>query len=611
MIKSIKLANSYPAIKVGFIGKNISSLYNTEFNINFSIVILNDFFEEFVKSNSIENKINSLIQTLTKNSTINDIEEISSKIIFAISNSEFSDDLKEQIDDAYETLPWESSSSAGDLLSNPKHKVNIIASPDYVTAPIIFPGVNKESISEQIKEIYKHFFSKEEILYRINSDVDEKFSIGIILQRQENFSASAFAYKKKNEDLIKVYVFPGMINPKDLMSPDEEVKPDQYEIFKDSLKLKSSNAGKQSFKNIEDNGKFKRVECQINNFILNDAAAIEIARLTKKASTILEKNVQIIFEIKKDAASIMHISNLIDLQDDYHKKINNIIHSSEETNNNEDMNELPALDEIEEEHEPDAIEPIEEKKNYENDQNFDSEFKGLEENYEKIKQTNVELESAEKEILSENLVKIPEEETQKESIETDDNEEPSDFEQIKENPIIEEKKPEQIFEKTEDFTEPLSEENEESNILDSNEHDNENNNFNHSNSENNSLDLNSNKPLNELMEEEVKQTNIPNESNEEEQKTEPVEYENNITEQNNDFTQEPQLNEEVKETVEDSQDENASFTDSEPTNILDEPEKKEENTINFEEEVQVEDILSEKKDEKKEEHEQSEDDFIM
>ena len=323
MIKSIKLANSYPTTEVGFIAKDLSSVYNFEFNTNFSIVILNSFFEELLKDNTVKNRISSLLQNINENTDIHQIKEISETITTAIEGCDFSEELKENLSDAYETLPWKSNVSAKDLLDSPEHKVNIIGSPDYITAPLIFFGIEKNSLEETIKKVYAHYFSVEEIIYRINSGINENFSIAVVIQKEEPVSVSALCYiskTKETKNQIKVYVFPGLINIKDIEKPDQEVKPDQYVVSRDSLKLDSSVAGKQTFKNISKNGEYKRVECQIKSFILNDAIASEIARLTKKAGVLLEKAVQIIFTITNDRINIMHISNTIDLQKDYFNK---------------------------------------------------------------------------------------------------------------------------------------------------------------------------------------------------------------------------------------------------------------------------------------------------
>lgn len=325
MIKSIKLANSYSSKIVGFIAKDLSNLYNLGFKLEFSTIILNSLFEELIADNSIKNKISSLMQNLNKDSLIHEIKDACESIRKSILECTFSENLDEHISDAYETLSWGESSSAKDLLNEAKHRVDIIASPDYITIPIIYSGIDREKIREKIKEIYTEFFTYNEVIYRINSNIDHEFSIALLIKKEETFSASAFVYLDKQSNLVKVFVFPGRLNIKDVINPDEEVKPDYYEINRDTLKLKNSLAGKQKFRNISENGEYKRIECQINNFILDDNAVIELARLTKKASVLLEKEVQIIFSITSNTIEIEHVSNIIDLQKDYVQKSQDII----------------------------------------------------------------------------------------------------------------------------------------------------------------------------------------------------------------------------------------------------------------------------------------------
>jgi hypothetical protein len=324
MIKSIKLANSYPTSAVGFISKDLSNLNNLKFNTGFSIIILNDFFRNLIEENTINNKIYSLLNSITTETDISRIQEVSETIKHAIMNCQISEVLEDYLNDAYDTLPWEKIKTAKDLLNTPKHKLNIIGSPDYVTAPLIIIGIDKENLKEKIKQAYAHFFSTKEIIYRLNSNIDNKFSLALIMQKYEPFPATAISYLEKQTGKIKIFVFAGALNLNDVINPDIDVSPDYYEIEKDTLKLKLSRAGKQKFKNIPNNGEFNRVECQINSFILNDAIAGEISRLTKKASVLLEKNVQVIFEISNTEVKIMHVSNILDLQKDYFLKTKQI-----------------------------------------------------------------------------------------------------------------------------------------------------------------------------------------------------------------------------------------------------------------------------------------------
>ena len=154
MIKSIKLANSYPTSVVGFIAKDLSNLYNLGFKLDFSTIILNSLFEELIADNSIKNKISSLMQNLKKESQTYEIKDTCESIRKSILECTFPENLDEYINDAYETLSWGENTSAKDLLKAAEHRVDIIASPDYITAPIIYSGIDKEKIKEKIKEIY-------------------------------------------------------------------------------------------------------------------------------------------------------------------------------------------------------------------------------------------------------------------------------------------------------------------------------------------------------------------------------------------------------------------------------------------------------------------------
>ena len=239
-------------------------------------------------------------------------------------------------------------------MSESQHRVDIIASPGYITKPIIYFGIDQEKVKEKIKEVYAEFFSYKEVIYRINSDIDHKFSISLVIKKNETVAASAFTYLNKKTNLINIYVFPGKINITDIIKPDEEIKPDCYEVNRDTLKLKTSFAGKQKFKNLVDNGEYKRVECQINNFILDDNVAVELARLTKKASVLLEKEVQLIFAITSNKLEIEHVSNILDLQEEYSKKSQEII--KEDSDNGikpiieEELEEINNDPDIEETH---------------------------------------------------------------------------------------------------------------------------------------------------------------------------------------------------------------------------------------------------------------------
>ncbi len=542
MIKSIKLANSYPTTEVGFIAKDLSSIYNFEFNTNFGIVILNSFYEELLKDNTVKNRIDSLLQNINEKIDTTQVKEISETITNAIKSCDFSEKLKENLNDAYETLPWKSNVRANDLLDNPGHKVNLIGSTNYVTAPVIILGIEKSSIEEKIKEIYAHYFSIEEISYRLNSNIDKKFSIAIIIQKEESVSATALCCVNKTqqkESSLKVFTFPGTINIKDIENPDEEVKPDQYIIDRDTLKLISSVAGKQKFKNISENGENKRVECQINDFILNDAIIGEIARLTKKAGVLLEKKVQMIFTITDGQIKAMHVSNTIDLQKDYFDKIkikiNFLSGETEETN------------EIDEEPEETIL-----KEDYEEEK---EEFDRVEPNVDII---NTPIETETKKLNNELEQENQDDPNTENSVVEQENQE----EKTKEFAVEEEK--ETLHETT---SQRKEEKKDYTNILDSN------------------------KPLNELMEttentsEQLnsKEELVPQKEQSFEQKTE--NHKENANEQ-------PSIQEE------------SNITNSEPISLLDEPETKEKNILWDEEPEQ-------KKESSEKEGKEDNDDFLI
>ncbi len=326
MIKSIKLVNSYITDEVGLIAKDLSNLYNQRFNVEFSIVFLSDFLDELISNNAIRTKITSLINSINQND-LSSLNDISNSIMSSIMSCEFSDSQKEFINDAYETIPWDKKVNANQLLSSSEHSIDIIASPSYVTRPFIFPNINKENISETIKKLFAEFYSVSEIVYRINSNIPHEFYLAIIMQKSIDVIASAFSYvsevlttTNKLQNLEKIFVFPGRINFDELNNTNSGIDPDFYLVLKDLLKIERSHAGKQKFKNIAKNGIYSHKSCQINDFILNDNAITEMARLTKKINAVLEKKCQIIFTISKNKITINHISNLLDYDKDYFLK---------------------------------------------------------------------------------------------------------------------------------------------------------------------------------------------------------------------------------------------------------------------------------------------------
>lgn len=429
MIKSIKLANSYTTEQVGYIAKDLSNLYNLNIDVEFSVIILKSFFEKLIEDNTIKNKIQSLLNNIDGNSDKREIEEIFESIAEAIINCEFSEELKEYINDAYETLPWQKTQSAKELLGNPQHKIDIIASPNYITAPLIISNIEKEQIFEKIKQAYAHFFTKEEIMYRLTSGIDEEFSISLIMQKHQDYNATAFCCPDKNLGILKLYVFPGCININDMIKPDNEVRPDYYEIIRDTLRLRNSIAGKQKFKNTCLNGEYKRQECNITNFIIDDYVASELARITKKAGVLLEKDVQVIFNISENELIIEHVSNILDLQKEYYSRTKGLIKKQEtEETTNVIADELESVEDSEIK-DPLMYNDIEQEDNIEINNNKDPEDiltsdKPLSELMSEEKQEeNVELQDDDQELEQEDNIETSDEnleDTEKEGIDTEE-----------------------------------------------------------------------------------------------------------------------------------------------------------------------------------------------
>jgi hypothetical protein len=360
VIKSIKLANSYSTQEVGFLAKDLSNLYNNHMNVQFCTVILNKLFQNLIEENSIKNKIKGLLININKKNKT-EIKDISETIQKAITNCKFSDEMQETILDGFETLSWDQKLSATELLSKKQHRIDLIASPNYITKPIMIKGIEKNNILEQLKNLYNKFFSYEEIIYRIRSNIDNDFSIAVLMQKHDNQPATAFAIPKKDsEKAIDIYVFPGLINITEIERPSSDVRPDYYLIDKDTLKLKKSIAGKQKYKNIVNDGVFLKQECQINNFILNDAVAVEIARITKRISSLLEKNIQAMFKIISNKLEIFHVSNLLDIQKEHHNKIKTFQDVSEnKEDDGADDDVCPDVEEFQTEEECDTKQEIE------------------------------------------------------------------------------------------------------------------------------------------------------------------------------------------------------------------------------------------------------------
>lgn len=285
---------------VGFKAVDLAQLSNKKFAVPVCFVIKNSLFDDFVDSNNLRPHIERVLKE-TDYSSDESLEKAYEKIKEMFLKLEFSEEVKNELVEAYETLAIDMDhlDIAKLVTTIEKPFLTIAGSPNYIDNPednsMIFHNVRgKKSLFKTVKRCWVSLYTPESLKYRKQNSISTREKTGIIVQRMVNPDISAQTYITKNDIIVKSFYgyqdyakelgkdIARFSHNLELENTDVNVQEYYYQRdMKDSTLVKKS---------LKDKGEKQK---------LDDRTTQELSRLTKKAATLLENPIKLFFSLSK------------------------------------------------------------------------------------------------------------------------------------------------------------------------------------------------------------------------------------------------------------------------------------------------------------------------
>jgi phosphoenolpyruvate synthase/pyruvate phosphate dikinase len=298
------------AESLGYRASDLGFLKDKGFNIPLSFIANNEAFEEFIGENSLKAKISRLAEEKPG-------QDYFPEIIALFQAAAVPNDLKEEINEAYESLTIEPGAPASSMVSSHDHPfVTLIISPNYLTPTENNEGVlqnikGKEMLIEALKLVWATAYSPASISFRKKSGIKD-FKLGVIVQKMKKTQSSAIAYSRSDFDdksiIVKSY--------SGLQDYDDEILgKDIHEVQVNSLlitKVEINNQECRIERDIESDELVKRpLLSSGSRQKVNDKIISEIARLAKKSKSLLGKDLKVFFGIQDEYINILQVNRLV------------------------------------------------------------------------------------------------------------------------------------------------------------------------------------------------------------------------------------------------------------------------------------------------------------
>ncbi len=289
---------------VGWRARNLAVLHQKGFTTPLSVVLTNDAFEAFIHQNNLQERIGRILMEERSGTRRYDL------IRELILNGEFSKEFVQELVEVYESL------SEGSLLAaHDAAFVNVLLSPNHS-----LPAENREGIIlnvkgiEQlllaIKECWSCLFTPTLQRHRAAEGRSVKhLNVGVLIERREPGEVTAEAWSATGGDrnLLTVKTYYGAI---DLHGTIEK---DELRLTREYLKpVYQSVAIQTALLTLDEDDRLAKLPlgARGEEQTLNDRDMIELGRLAKKASLILEEEVKLYFAVQKERMSVLLCTGL-------------------------------------------------------------------------------------------------------------------------------------------------------------------------------------------------------------------------------------------------------------------------------------------------------------
>ena len=297
--------------KVGHKAMKVSELFNDKFNVPPGFVITTEAFDIFIEKNRIKDKIKSLLLKLNEGN----VEKVSVQIKKMITDAEFPKPLEEEIIENYESLGFELNKlKISDLLSIKNSAIVSLRSSSVddtnINPLVLLNEKGKNNVLVAIRRCWASMYNEDMLNYKLKNDVELKNAV--LIQKMIDSESSGLAYSSnpetnsQDEILVKAcFGYGNSIN---------KICPDSYIVNKKDLSLKNSEVNEQEFSFTIDHARNVNIKKYLKDKAksqkLNDRLITEVARIVKRVSGQLDKEIMIEWSMFKDNIYIFQYKDL-------------------------------------------------------------------------------------------------------------------------------------------------------------------------------------------------------------------------------------------------------------------------------------------------------------
>ncbi len=295
---------------VGERATDLAVLSEHDFSTPLSFVLTNDAFEHFILQNKLRDRIALALQGADPNRIYERIREL-------ILNTPVPQEIVAEIVEAYESLSIDENESLNGMVkSKDAPYVTVILSPNH-TVPseskegIILNVRGLEELLIALQECWACLFTPGLQRHRQAAGVTNRnLNVGVIIQQMCRGDVSAEAWSATGSDPTKLTVqsYYGALDI------GIGVEKDEFRLNRDYLKPVYQSVGIQTQLLARDEtGKLGKVPLgpRGEEQKLNDRVMIELGRLTKKASQVLDSQVTLLFNVQDETIKTLLATRLL------------------------------------------------------------------------------------------------------------------------------------------------------------------------------------------------------------------------------------------------------------------------------------------------------------
>ncbi len=298
---------------VGIRAMDLAVLKEKRLNIPLTFVVNNLAFEEFMAENDLKQKIDDLLKEKKP-------ADAYPEILTLFKNAKIPSDIYAELADAYDSLTIEPGSDAGSIVSKwDLPFVTIFRSPTHLLPTEDNEGIYQnireiDCLAEALKQAWASFYSPRSIIYREKIGVKQQFSAGVIVQKMRKITHTVITYSKMEDD-ERTIVVDSFIGLPDYGFSREVLGKDHYEVDLNSLSIRKSEINSQEYSIVRDPESEELARHELGeegaSQKVNDRMISEIARITKRSKSFIERDIKMYLGVNDDYVFIFLANRMI------------------------------------------------------------------------------------------------------------------------------------------------------------------------------------------------------------------------------------------------------------------------------------------------------------